>query len=99
MPEESKDNPQQILGARLDEQIAKARMTLDRLDRIDTECLSKEAKEFARLAELAGQVQADSSWVASMMNAGVAHQTILKVWDLKDQQKRDSKNPQDPQNK
>lgn len=100
MAEESKkDNPQQMLQARLNEQAAKARMILSRLDSSYTQGLSREAMEFARLTESAGQVQADSSWVTSMMSAGVTHDIILKVWDLKDEQKRDSKNPENPQNK
>ena len=74
-------------------------MTINGLD-THIKGLSKEAREFGKLAELAGQVQADSSWVTSMMIAGVPNYMILKVWDLKDQQKRDSKNSENPkQNK
>ena len=79
-------------------------MTINGLDThikgLSKEGFSKEAREFGKLAELAGQVQADSSWVTSMMIAGVPNYMILKVWDLKDQQKRDSKNSENPkQNK
>lgn len=79
MAEESKDKPRQILEARLDEQLAKARMILDRLNSMDTKAFGKEAEEFGRFMELAGQVQADSSWVTSMMDAGIPYKTILKV--------------------
>lgn len=94
MAEESKkDNPQQMLQARLDEQFAKSKMVISRLMQIRDKDLTKEAREFGKLMEFSGQVQADSSWVTSMANAGIAHDIILKVWDLKDQKRRDSKNP------
>ncbi len=97
MMEESKDSPEQKLLSRLDEHLVKGRLTLSRLDSANIKDLSKEVEAYAGLAELAGQVQADSSWVISMMAAGVSHDMILKVWDLKDQQRRDSKNPENPQ--
>lgn len=100
MAEESKkDNSQQMLQARLDEQSAKARIMVRRLMEISHKDLNKEAREFGRFMEFIGQVQADSSWITSMMKVGVAHDTILKVWYLKDQKKRDSKNPENPPNK
>lgn len=71
----------------------KARMISDRLNSINTKDFGKKAEEFGRFMEFAGQVQTDSSWVSSMINAGVPHDTILKVWDLKDEAKRKSKNP------
>jgi len=105
MAEQSENFPesQQALNARLEEHLAKGKLAKQKMPSIidqlskafkdETDSATPVVKELINV----GKLEADTNWAEAMINAGIPFDKILQVWDIKDQNSRDSRERSNPQ--
>lgn len=102
---ESHESPKQLLTQRLQELHQKGKLASHRMGELVDKgmvnapvTMDKDKLELViTTIRSASTTGADSCWVSSMLDLGIPHDTILKIWDKKDQKSVDAKDPKNPQ--
>lgn len=81
---------QTALEIRRKELSDRSRTVIQRIENFDHNNLAEKLGKETRDAVIktlvdAGRIQTDLLWVGSMVSAGISPETILKVWDIKDE--------------
>lgn len=101
---ENLSDSQQQFKARLEEHIAKGRLARQKMPGMVSKIQGafdsgQDARLVVRELINVGNLQTDTDWLDALVKGGIASDTILRVWETKDQNSRDRRDKSNPQAK